>query len=388
MQKFSKIILAFIIIVFISLIIGDGSVVNYDLICKGLKDARDFAMDDEGNYYIAYKDKIQYLQSDGKSYNILNNKKLNINSIVYKDGLYFTSNNSVFYYDINNKVLKEIINDLPNFGDYNISLLDLYGGSLYISIGSATNSGVVGKDNIWLKDRAYNHDITPFDITIRGNNFGQDKEKTGAFVPYKTKNINGQIIPGHFPGNASVIKYNLSNGNIENFAWGIRNIKGMDFDSNGKLIASVGGMEDRGLRPVKGDMDYIYEIKKDTWYGWPDYSGGDPINSPKFKGKNNERIPFLLDKHPIVNPPAPLYQHKYLNGLGPIAIDSLGSFGEKDDIYFYNINNNTIEKLNKKGVVKTIFKFPKESNIKSIKFNKDGMIILDDKQGYLFNFKR
>lgn len=77
-----------------------------------------------------------------------------------------------------------------------------------------------------------------------------------------------------FPGNASLIKLTLSNNNIETFAWGLRNINGMNVNSEGKIFAVVGGMEDRGLRPVKGDYDYIYEIQEGKWYGWPDYSGG------------------------------------------------------------------------------------------------------------------
>lgn len=365
-------------------IIEENFEIQHKLMYKGLKDARDFTTDGKGNYYIAYEHRIQYVQKNGKSYDVLNDKKLDINSIEYKNGIYFVSSNSVFYFDVHNKVLKEIINDLPNFGDHNLSLIKIYENNLYITIGSATNSGVVGKDNNWLKYNTYNCDITPFDITIKGKNFGE--EKTGAFVPYKTKNINGQVIPSHFPGNASIIKYSLIDGNIQNYAWGIRNVKGLDFSSDGKLFASIGGMEDRGLRPVKGDSDYLFEIKKNIWYGWPDYSGGDPLNSPKFKSNTNERISFVLDKHPTTNPPAPLYQHKYLNSLESVAVDSLGSLGEKDNIYFYDSKNNTINKLNKKNIIKPVLKFNNNLNIKSIKFGENGMILLDSKQGYLYNF--
>ena len=41
-------------------------------------------------------------------------------------------------------------------------------------------------------------------------------------------------------------------------------------------------MLDTTVRGIKNDRDYIYEINGDRWYGWPDYSGGDPITSPRF----------------------------------------------------------------------------------------------------------
>ena len=60
------------------------------------------------------------------------------------------------------------------------------------------------------------------------------------------------------------------------------------FNNNGNIVAIVGGMEDEGSRAVKDDKDYIYEIKENAWYGWPDYSGGDPINSPRFSDNENK----------------------------------------------------------------------------------------------------
>ena len=280
----------------------------------------------------------------------------------------------------------EIIKDIPNYGDYKNSIIKIRGDYLYVTIGSATNSGVVGEDNTWVKDNFYAHDVTPKDITLKGFNFGTDK--TGAFQSYKTKSIKGQIIPEHFPGNASVIIYNLKTGNSETLAWGIRNITGMDFNSEGKLISAVGGMEDRGARPIKGDTDYIYEIKKGIWYGWPDYSGGDPVTSPKFKTSKGMTIQFILENHPTTNPPAPLYQHNTVGSIRALAVDINGILGEKNCIYFYDKLNNVMYGFNGAGAVKEDVKFSENTLIASMKFEEKTLSILDGKGGYLYTIEK
>lgn len=351
---------------------------------KGLTSARDFAEDDNGNFYIAFNNRIQFVNNVGKSYNIFKDSRLDIKSMeYYKGNLYYTSGNNIYYYDLQNKNQKELIDNLPNFGDYRDIKIKIYNDYLYASIGAATNSGVVGDDNGWIKNSPFYHDITPKTITLKGQNFGVNK--TGAFSSNNTTSFKGQIIPEHFPGNASIIIYNLKSKACETYAYGIRNVMGMDFNSEGKLIAAIGGMEDRGLRPVKGDSDYIYSIEKGRWYGWPDYSGGDPVDSPKFKGLNNTKVNFILDKHPTTNPPAPLYQHKLLSSLGALIVDSKGILNEKNDIYFYDNKDNLIYFINKNNICTKLIGFSKNSYIISMKFTKDGLNILDSKEGYLIS---
>lgn len=357
---------------------------NYNIKYKGLFSAKAFVLDENGNYYIAYKDKVQFIDLNGKSYDLFVDKNLNINSLEYdEDKLFFASNNKIFCYDINKKEQTVIINDLPNYGDYKESLIKIAGEELYITIGSVTNSGVVGTDNKWLVDNPFYFDLTPRNITLKGNSYGS--VKTGAFVPYKTKNIKGQLIPSHFPGNGTIFTYNLKSGKMENFAWGIRNIEGMDFSSEGKLIASVGGIENRGLRPLTGDVDYIYEIKKGLWYGWPDYSGGDPVTSPRFKGVGRNTTEFLLDNHPSSNPPAPIYQHKLISSLGALTIDTKAQVGDKDCIYFYDNRDNMLYALTKGNVLYEKAKFNLNTNISCIKINNKSILILDSKEGILYN---
>ena len=357
--------------------------VKSQILFKGLSNAVDFTRDNQGNYYVAFKDRVQYVDKIGRSYNVFTNKNLSITSLEYSNEiLYYAAGTKVYSYNLASKENKVIIQNIPNYGDYNSSLIRINGEYLFVTIGAATNSGVVGTDNQWLDDYPQNHDVTPKTITIKGINFGE--KKTGAFVSYKTRNIKGQMITEHMPGNSSILIYNLKTGAEENFAWGIRNMNGLDFTSEGKVIVVVGGMEDRGLRPVKGDSDYIYQIKKNAWYGFPDYTGGDPINSPKFKGLNNNTIPFILDQHPTTNPPAPIYQHKSVDSLVGLAIDKKAILGDKDCIYFYERNDNSIYSLNKISALKEKINFEKGTYISSMKFF-NNLIVLDSKNGYMIS---
>lgn len=393
MKKILSIIVLIVFIVFSVSVLANKFYKNYKINLredgkqfiikfKGLTLAKDFAEDDNGNFYIAFNNRIQFVNESGKSYNLFKDNSLNIEDLEYYDGkLYYASKNSIYSYDIQNKNQKELIDNLPNLGDYKDIKIKIYNGYLYAAIGSATNSGVVGEDNKWIKDNPFYHDITPKSITLKGQNFGNNK--TGAFTTNNTSNFKGQIVPEHFPGNASIIIYNLTTKASETYAYGIRNISGMDFNSEGKLIADVGGMEDRGLRPIEGDSDYIYSIEKGKWYGWPDYSGGDPVDSPKFKGLNNTKVNFILDKHPTTNPPAPLYQHKSLSSLGALVVDAKGNLNEQDDIYFYDSKDNSISFINKKNVCTKLMDFSKESYISSMKFTNKSLTVLDSKEGYL-----
>lgn len=352
------------------------------VILKGLKDSKDFIEDGQGNLYVAFKNRVQYINIKGESYDIINNKSINIYSIeYYKNSIYYASNNSIYSYNTIDKKTKELINNIPNSGDYKDLKLKVYDGILYAAIGAATNSGVVGPDNVWLKDNPFIYDMSPKKIILKGQNF--QSNKTGAFSPYNTSNVKGQIISEHFPGNSSIIAINLKTKNAKTFAYGIRNVKGMDTTSKGILVGTVGGMEDRGLRPVKGDSDYVFNIESGKWYGFPDYSGGDPIDSPKFSKGVKSKLSFILDKQPTTNPPAPIYESKYVASLGALAVDKEGCIGEKDSIYFYDNKEKTINFLDDQGVCRKVASFNNESNITSLKFNKNELLVLDSRNGTL-----
>lgn len=393
MYKYLKYILFCILIFLISVYIGKVTSKNFDIIfkddklkyniiLKGAKNSRDITADDKGNLYIAYKSRIQFTNKNGKSYDVIKNKCYDINSIEYlKNKLYFSSKDKIYCLDIKDKVVRVIVKDLPNLGDYKESKLLIKGEKLYISIGTATNSGIVGYDNTWVKQQPYFCDCTPFDLVLKGKNY--EEGKTGAFVPFATQNRKSQIISGHTPGNGSLIVYNLDNGKMETFAWGIRNIKGMDYTSKGKIIASVGGIENRGLRPVNGDVDYIYDIRKGVWYGWPDFSGGDPLTSPRFR-RDKAYTETILESPPNLNPPAPIYQHKNIKAITAVAVDKNAVIGEKDSIYFYDDRDNIIYRLSNSGQQTSYIILDRKSKICQMKFINNKLLILDVGIGYIY----
>ncbi len=359
--------------------------IHSKVLYKGLKNATDFTADNNENYFVAFNNKIQCINKNGFSYTIFKNNNYSIYSIeYYENKLYFSANNSIYCLDLKNKKVISIMNNLPNFGDYKKVIIKIANGYLYASIGSATNSGVVGLDNKWINIFPFGHDITPKTITLRGEKFGDNN--TGAFCPYGTKNYYGQIISEHFPGNSSIIIYNLKTGMAETFAYGIRNTVGMDFNSDGNIVAAVGGMEDRGLRPVKGDKDSIYIIDKNKWYGFPDYSGGMPILT--FKGMYNRSINNLLDKHPTTLVPQPIFRNNPAGSIGIIAVDCKGVLKDKDNIYYYDKKNNDLCYIDNNRTTKVVLKVPVGQNISSIKFINDKLAVLNDKDGYILEFSR
>jgi len=296
--------------------------------------------------------------------------------------LYFTSGSNLISFNVKDKKLKVLINNIPNFGDYNRSNIKINKSRIYITIGAATNSGVVGDDNLWKNKYPYFCDISPRDLTLTGANFGANKQ--GSFMMENSSSSKEQQISAHKPGNSEIVSYDIETGKIEDYATGIRNVTGFDFNSEGNLIAGIGGMEYRGLRPIFGDKDYIYRIDQGVWYGFPDFSGGDDIQSPRFNVNGINKNLFILEKHPSSNPPAPIYQHKNLSTLGCLAIDSDGKLGYKDDIYFYDKEENIIYKLNNLCILSKYIVLNKASDISSIKFFKGNMLILDRGKGVIY----
>lgn len=358
-----------------------------EVLFKGTAGAQDFTEDDFGNIYICYENHIQYVGEKGNSFIVLKDESLNISSIDYFNNfLYFTSGHNLYSFNIKSKELKVLINNIPNFGDYNKSNIKINKVQIFITIGAATNSGVVGDDNLWKSKYPYFCDISPRNLVLTGINFGTESQ--GPFLMENSRSIKEQHISAHKPGNSEIISYDIKTGKIEDYATGIRNVTGFDFDSEGSVIAGIGGMEFRGLRPIFGDSDYIYQINKGVWYGFPDFSGGDDVKSPRFNvnGINNNQL--ILEKHPSDNPPSPIYQHKHLSTLGSLAVDSDASLGYKDDIYFYDKMENIIYKLNNIGVLSKSIILDKDSDISSIKFFKGDLIILDRGKGAVYKIKK
>lgn len=351
---------------------------NWTIKLKGIEGAKTFDFDSEGNLYIAFQDTIRIINKDGNNKLIIKESQLDIlDMIYYKEKLYIATNNRIIEYDLKNNQHKDIVTNIPNLGvNKKVSLL-AKGEDLFFSVGSNTNDGIVEK-------KGDKEEIATTAWVLNGHNFG--KENTGAFSPYSVSTENGEKVEGNTIGNASVMKYNIVTGELKLYAHGLRNVTGWDLNKEGEIIAAIGGMNNKNPRNIKNDKDYIYKVLEDRWYGWPDYSGGDPITSPRFYGEKENK--FLI-KNPIdKNPSKGIYQHNSVSSIHGLAIDKEGEVVKEDEIIFSDINEGAIYSLDKELKLKKIIVLEEGSKIEKIKEVGGRFYILDSGLGCLFELSR
>lgn len=208
-----------------------------------------------------------------------------------------------------------IIARLPAEGDYSVTDLAIQPGTgrLYFGMGSATNSGVVGLDNLrWVRDHRDFHDQPWGDLHLLGRRFdtpnpfagilgGSDIAVTGPFQAFARSKQT--LIPGTRTPNAAIFSLDSSGGDLQVEAQGIRNPVGLGFSETGTLFFTNQGMKLRGTRPVAEDPDVMLRLVHGQWYGWPDFSANLlPIRDKRFQPPENLLIKygypdlsFLLD---------------------------------------------------------------------------------------------
>ena len=235
-----------------------------------------------------------------------------------------------------------IADQLPSRGDHHTNGPAVGNdGLIYFGIGTATNSGIVGEDNLrfgWLKRYPDFHDTACRDVRLAGENFrtkdvvkGEGEVATGAFVPFGTTTVKGQMIKGRIPCNGAILRVKPEGGDLELFAWGFRNPFGLAFSPDGELFVTDNGYDDRGSRPVFGAGDPLWLVKQGTWYGWPDYSAGLRLDEGnQFKPFLQEKPRLLLSEYPNhpPNPAAILPVHASANGFDFSRSDNFGHRGE------------------------------------------------------------
>jgi glucose/arabinose dehydrogenase len=192
-------------------------------------------------------------------------------------------------------------------------------GRMYLAVGRAANSAVVGPD------------IAPFvmlspglharpcqDIVLRGHNFltadfrteaQGDSVLTGAFVPFGTATQPGQRIPGVTKCGGSILVFDPANAEatLQVHASGFRQPIGLAWNrQTGEMFVGENGPDVRGPRPVRDEFDATLRVQAGHWYGWPDYSSArepltldkfdvpDSLQAPIFRG-TQERLGRFLD---------------------------------------------------------------------------------------------
>jgi glucose/arabinose dehydrogenase len=238
---------------------------------------------------------------------------------------------------------RNILTGLPSNGDFGNNKIE-FGpdGKLYFGQGSVTNSGVVGPDNLWVHNYATLCDLPGAYIMLNGQNFETDnmllypdveeKTYTGAFSAYGVPNLPYETRKGLTKATGSILRSNLDGSNLELYIWGLRNAVRLKFDNSGRLIAANQGYDERGSRPIANASDHMYYINQGVWYGYPDYTAGEPVTSPRFTPEGGKPLEFLLTNHPNVAP-QPFTRFPPNSNIMGFDINYNQDFGNRGDLY-------------------------------------------------------
>jgi glucose/arabinose dehydrogenase len=239
--------------------------------------------------------------------------------------------------------INPLITGLPSFGDHHTNGPAIGSdGWIYFSQGTATNSGIVGEDNLkfgWLKRHPDFHDVPSQDVTLTGESIETDdflhpgstqKVRTGPFLPFGTPATPGQLIKGSVKSSGAVLRVRPDGGEPELVASGFRNPFGLAIAPDGSLFLTENGFDDRGSRPVWGTPDLLWKVHPGQWYGWPDYSGGVPLTDPAFHppGKSQPKPLLLNPPHPPPPPVAKFPVHSSADGFDFARSSGFGHAGE------------------------------------------------------------
>jgi glucose/arabinose dehydrogenase len=268
--------------------------------------------------------------------------------VVFHQGNFFVSDGDVLQGGRLLRISKDgkidaLVTGLPSFGDHHTNGPAIGpDGWIYFSQGTATNSGIVGEDNLnfgWLKRRPDFHDVPGQDITLSGESIETDdvlnpgsgkKVRTGAFLPFGTPAQPGQVIKGAVKSSGSILRVRPEGGEPELVAWGFRNPFGLAFAADGTLFATDNGYDERGSRPAWGTPDLLWKVQRGIWYGWPDYSGDQPLASPAFHppGKSQPKAVLAIPPNPPPKPIAKFAVHSSADGIEFSRSQNFGHVGE------------------------------------------------------------
>lgn len=335
----------------------DGYVI--EAVATGLTFPTGVTFDAEGRIYVvesgyAYGEvfttpKLLRVEPGGRTTAVVEGKNAPWTGVSFANGAFFVSAGGIK--EGTGQILRvtpdgkmtPLVEGLPNGDHHTNGPIIGPDGLVYFGQGTMTNSGVVGEDNHkfgWLARTPQLHDIPCKDVKLTGvtyatpNPLTSDKEDqvaTGAFVPFGTATQTGQVIPGKVPCSGAIMRVPQQGGNVELVAWGFRNPFGLAFAPDGKLYATDNGYDDRGSRPVWGNADWLWAVTPGTWYGWPDFADGRPIEQERYRPPGAKAKPsMLLAEHPNPPPqPAAFFGvHSSSNGIDFSRSEAFGFAGE------------------------------------------------------------
>jgi glucose/arabinose dehydrogenase len=279
-----------------------------------------------------------------------------LTGITYRNGDIYVSHRGVITIVKSNRTKLDIISGLPSYGDYcNNKVTFGPDGKMYFGQGTATNSGVVGLDNEWIFKCPFFHDYPGSYIMLNGQNFitknvlmpFDDLAYTGAFSPYAVANLQRfEILKSAIRTTGSILKTNPDGSGLEMVAWGFRNPIAVKFDQYNRLFVANQGYDNRGSRPVANAPDEIHLIIPNTWYGWPDYVGGESITDQKFAAQPEPKLEFLFTNHPSV-PPKPFAVFPPNSNIMGFDYNNNSDFGNVGDFYIAEFGSDKYDNIGK-----------------------------------------
>lgn len=332
-----------------------------EAVVEGLTFPTAVAFDDAGGVYVteagySYGEvfttaRLLRVEPDGRTSVVATGDHPPWTGVDYHDGAFYVAQGGERGFGrivriLPNGSITPLVEDLPSAGDHHTNG-PVVGpdGMVYFAVGTATNSGVVGTDNYdygWLQRYPQFHDIPCKDVLVLGYNFRTanpftpergDHAETGAFVPFGVRTASGARIPGQVPCSGAVMRVPLGGGQPELVAWGFRNPYGLAFSPEGRLYLTENGFDERGSREVFGAGDYLYEVTQGRWYGWPDFAGGEPAWTERFKVPRAPDPPVrLLADHPNV-PPSPVARFEVHSSSNRFDFSRSPAFGHVGEAF-------------------------------------------------------
>lgn len=306
--------------------------------------------DEKGNVYVAeagyaYGDpfapaQILRIARDGSITRYADQLNGPIIDILWHNGrLYISHRGKISAVESDGRVV-DLVTGLPSYGDHFNNQMSVGPDSkIYFGQGVATNSGVVGMDNVypfvWTMLWPDVHDVPAKDIKLKRQGFVTPQPNNvlsrtglllnlGSNVTYAvtsvfTRNKNKSMlvktrafqpfgkhkrkVKGDVKANGTILRMNPDGTGLEVYAWGLRNPFGVMWSPDGKLYASDNAYDERGSRPIANAKDNIWQVKQNAWYGFPDYSSGIPVTDKQFRPDRGPRPKFLMADHPPVEQP-------------------------------------------------------------------------------------
>lgn len=266
-----------------------------------------------------------------------------ISGINYLNGVLYVSHRGFITRIYKDGTRQNIIMGLPSNGDHvNSPVAFSPDNKLYFGQGTVTNSGVVGNDNKWVTISPLLCDYTGDYVMLYGQNFltdnilteavTDDPALTGAFSPYGIPNIEFEIRKRYIKASGSILRANLDGSNLEQVAWGFRDPAFLNFDNSGQLYSVNNGFNPVGSRPIENASEDFYYITPNQWYGWPDFSGGEPVDSPRYTPATGVQPTLIFKNQPNV-PPRPYVRFPPNSTLSSFQFNYNRSFGTYGDVY-------------------------------------------------------